>query len=149
MNYAYPQNQAAFGRAQGWGGSPVPGGAVMPQNTGWNGWGGNPQPEVPEPTDGFPTVNRVVWRQGPEAAKAVEVMPGEVVMILDSEGDRFYIARADRNGRPLPMKSYSYTEDEPAPETRGDYVTRKEFDELKSALDALRAPQAANAEEGE
>lgn len=105
-----------------------------------------PQPQPVQ--QGLPTFNRVVWSQGFEAAKSVPLSPGETVMILDSEGDKFYIASAGQDGRPKPLQSFRYEKDE-APGQPDYIVTRKEFDELKEAVAALRASQTAEAEEGE
>lgn len=111
-----------------------------------------PQPQyVPQPQpvqQGLPTFNRVVWAQGFEAAKSVSLAPNETVMILDSEGDKFYIASAGQDGRPNPLKSFRYEKDE-ANGQSVDFVTRKEFDELKASLEALRPHKDAERAEGE
>lgn len=107
-----------------------------------------PQPQPVPVQQGLPTFNRVVWSQGFEAAKSVPLSPGETVMILDSEGDKFYIASAGQDGRPKPLQSFRYEKDEAAGQP--DYiVTRKEFDELKEAVADLMASQTAEAKEGE
>jgi hypothetical protein len=107
-----------------------------------------PQPQPVPVQQGLPTFNRVVWSQGFEAAKSVPLSPGETVMILDSEGDKFYIASAGQDGRPKPLQSFRYEKDE-ATGTTADFVTRKEFDELKAAIASMKTPQATEETDGE
>lgn len=137
---------------------------AYPQNQNWNHWNSGPwnnytttvyppivpnqQPVVPAPQEGLPTIHRVVWVQGREAAKSIQLSPNENVMALDSESDHFYLLRAGQDGKPLPFEVFSFTRDETAT-ANPDYVTRQEFDDLKASLDALRQPPAAPKEEGE
>lgn len=123
------------------------------QNGYYNGYGGyNPTMQTSVQTipqqQGLPTFNRTLWVQGYEAAKAVPLSPNETLMLLDSEGDRFYIASAGQDGRPNPLRAFKFVKDD-EPGVTGDFVTRKEFDELKAALQALQAPQSAKTGEGE
>ena len=140
------QSAGQYGYNNGYGGYAP----VMPNMA--QGTPGMPQPQYapqPQPVQqGLPTFNRVVWSQGFEAAKSVPLSPGETVMILDSEGDKFYIASAGQDGRPKPLQSFRYEKDE-ATGTTADFVTRKEFDELKAAIASMKTPQATEAEEGE
>lgn len=106
-----------------------------------------PQQQQAQQQPGLPTFNRTVWAQGYEAAKSIPLSPGESVMILDSEADRFYIASAGQDGRPKPLRAFRFVkEDDPG--QNADFVTRKEFDELKAALEALQAPQNAERDDG-
>lgn len=141
MINAYPQNNM-YGNA--WWGVVPPNGAINPAVV--------PQTysnyTVNAPADGgLPTINRVLWAQGMEAAKSVQLNPNETVMILDSESDHFYIAKAGQDGKPKPLESFSYSRDEST--ASPDFVTRKEFDELKASLEALKAPQTPIEKEGE
>lgn len=144
-NQAWNPYAGQYGYNNGYGGY-----APVVPNTAY----GTPQmpPQyVPQPQpvqQGLPTFNRVVWSQGFEAAKSVPLSPGETVMILDSEGDKFYIASAGQDGRPKPLQSFRYEKDE-APGQPDYIVTRKEFDELKEAVAALKASQPAEETEGE
>ena len=148
MINAYPQNNM-YGNAW-WG--------VLPPY-GNTGTGGVPYTQatqqtvtanVPATDEQFHTIDQVVWGQGENGAKAFMGKPGQTVMILDSESDRFWIKQFDAYGRPSPLKCYRYTEDETATEHTGaDYVTRKEFDDLKAAFDALRSPESNETNGGE
>ena len=128
----------------------------VPRNNGQNngqGWNTMPpaQPapqQAPAPQDGLPTINRVMWGQGMEAAKSVPLAPNENVMILDSESARFYIAKAGPDGKPRPLEAFRY-EREKETASGGDFVTRKEFDELKASLASLTAPQQHEEKDGE
>lgn len=141
MINAYPQNQNGWFNNTAWGGGyvsqPMP---QMPQQFQMN--------QQPVQQDrGLPTIHRVVWVQGREAAKSIQLAPNENVMALDSESDHFYLVRAGQDGKPKPLEVFSFTKDDDA-ET-ANYVTRKEFDELKASLEALRTPTATEAKEGE
>ena len=145
MINAYPQNNM-YGNAW-WGAIPPYG------NTGMGGVPTTQQTVAVNapPADGqFQTIDGVMWIQGEGAAKAYNVPAGKTVMLLDSESDRFYIKRADVYGRPQPLQVFKYSPDTTAEAVdTGDYVTRKEFDELKAALDALQAPQNAETKAGD
>ena len=136
---------------------------AYPQNAGYmnqwpfqngfqNAYQAVPQPmvtaNVPQTDGQIHTIDSVVWVQGESAAKAFSVNPGKTVMLLDSESDKFYIKQADQYGRPLPLKCFRYTEDVVESGGAGaDFVTRKEFDELKASIENLVTP--VNAKEGE
>lgn len=108
------------------------------------------QPVQTEQPQGLPAISRVVWVQGREAAKSLQLAPNENVMALDSESDHFYLLRAGQDGKPKPIEDFSFARYEPEEAImKENYVTRKEFDELKASLDALRSPVNAETKEGE
>jgi len=39
--------------------------------------------------------NNILWVQGIEGAKAQQILPGNTLLLLDSEQDRFYIKSCD------------------------------------------------------
>ena len=141
MAYNYPQNPWNPGYM--WGGYPTV--VPNPQNVQM------PVAQQPvQPEHGLPTINRVVWVQGREAAKSLQLSPNENVMALDSENDRFYLLKAGQDGKPMPIQEFTFTLSEPEEiSAKENYVTRKEFDELKASLDALRSPVNAETKEGE
>lgn len=49
------------------------------------------------------------WVQGEAGAKSWFVNPGATVLLMDSEGMRFYLKSADMNGVPA-MRTFEYTE---------------------------------------
>ena len=95
--------------------------------------------QIPQVSMTAPAQNTsgVIWVQGEAAAKAYPVAPGNSVMLLDSEDQRFYLKSADASGMPLPLRTFSYTEEvatqqsfNSAPEIdTSQFVTRQELEE--------------------
>ena len=95
------------------------------------------------------TNNGLVWVQGETGAKSYLVAPGCTVMLMDSEGERFYLKSADASGMPLPLRVFEYKErTETAQQTSGGsvaafdnlddkFVTREEFERRMASI----APQ--------
>lgn len=94
----------------------------------------------------------IVWVQGEASAKAYPVAPGSSVLLMDSEGSRFYIKSADISGMPNPLRTFEFREigvpalpaspvqtQQTAPDMSA-FVTR---DELEKRLSALLAPATA------
>lgn len=88
----------------------------------------------------------VIWVQGEEGAKAYMVAPGNSVMMLDSEGSRFYIKSTDQSGMPLPLRVFDFKERAAAQQATQtafqtaevEYVTRKEFDALAARVGEMQ-----------
>lgn len=103
------------------------------------------QPPTPAPQ----TNNGLVWVQGEAAAKSYPVAPNSTVMLMDSEGERFYLKSADASGMPLPLRVFEYKErTETTQQTAGGsvaafddldnkFVTRDEFERRMASI----APQ--------
>lgn len=91
--------------------------------------------------------NGVIWVQGEEGAKAYMVAPGNSVMMLDSEGSRFYIKSTDQSGMPLPLRVFDFKERATAQQATQaafqtaevEYVTRKEFDALAARVGEMQS----------
>lgn len=95
------------------------------------------------------TNNGLVWVQGEAAAKSYPVAPNCTVMLMDSEGERFYLKSADASSMPLPLRVFEYKErTETAQQTTGGsvaafddldnkFVTRDEFERRMASI----APQ--------
>lgn len=81
--------------------------------------------------------NGVLWVQGEAGAKSWFVAPGSTVLLMDSEGQRFYLKSADQNGVPT-MRTFEYTEigGEKAqmPTQSGNFVTMEEFASFKNEV---------------
>ena len=85
--------------------------------------------------------NGLIWVQGEAGAKSYIVAPGNTVMLMDSEGERFYLKSADASGMPMPLRIFDYkerinatTSDFKAPtsdflELDDKYITREEFEQ--------------------
>ena len=110
----------------------------------------NQQPMVQQvqqmPTPAPQTNNGLVWVQGEVAAKSYPVAPNCTVMLMDSEGERFYLKSADSSGMPLPLRVFEYTERNNAPtgdfkggtsgfsEMDDRFVTREEFERRMASI---------------
>lgn len=91
--------------------------------------------------------NGLIWVQGEAGAKSYLVAPGNTVMLMDSESERFYIKSADASGMPLPLRVFAYQEltqqgvqapvvaEQPNP---NNFITREEFEQRIVALTAQK-----------
>ena len=93
--------------------------------------------QQPQPQTG----SGLIWVTGIEGAKSYLVAPNTTVMLMDSEGQRFYIKSSDQSGMPMPIRIFDYQEQTAS---TGDkmsqvetYVTRKEFEELEKRIAKL------------
>ena len=90
--------------------------------------------------------SQIIWVSGEAGAKSYLVAPGNTVMLLDAENSVFYLKSADASGMPLPLRIFDYKERTTmAQQAFGgsvtaesvnldNFVTRKEFDELKASI---------------
>ena len=114
-----------------------------------------PQMQTPMQTPINPQNTGIIWVQGEIGARAYPVAAGNSVLLMDSEGQNFFIKSADMSGMPT-MKKYSYSEvvEEPLKlesHDNRDYDTAKlasrdevkklqeEVVELKKQLEAMGA----------
>ena len=85
--------------------------------------------------------NGLVWVQGEAGAKSFLVAPGQSVLLMDSEAQRFYLKSADPSGMPS-LRVFEYTERAtaaaaPAAPSGFDpsmFVTREELEKRIAAL---------------
>lgn len=88
----------------------------------------------------------LIWVQGEAGAKSYLVAPGNTVMLMDSEGKRFYLKSADTSGMPMPLRVFEYKEClEVASQAFGEpmaanqpnldnFVTREEFEQRMASM---------------
>lgn len=90
-----------------------------------------PQMQIPETTDGF------IWVQGTTGATAYRVIPNNTVVLRDSENpDVIYIKSADAKGIPSTETFIKQNLADKKPvEDIPDYVTKSEFDSLKTRFE--------------
>lgn len=102
------------------------------------------QPQVPLQQAGQGQNNSgLIWVQGEAGAKAYLTAPGQSVLLMNSEGNQFYIKSSDTSGMPLPLRTFDYQERVETPQTSptafpnagGDYVTRDEFNAFVARFD--------------
>lgn len=78
--------------------------------------------------------NGLVWVQGEAGAKSYLVAPGATVLLMDSEGSKFYLKSADASGVPLPLRVFEYKEIGKQETQPVAYVTREEFEKFKEEM---------------
>ena len=91
-----------------------------------------------------PQINQgLLWVSGEVGAKSYLVAPNSTVLLMDSDASRFYLKSADQSGMPS-LRIFEYTEVVSTPQTSvitsnsdlkeldSKYVTREEYDGLKS-----------------
>lgn len=77
---------------------------------------------------------------GLEGAKAYPMAPNSVAALFDADRDVMYIKRTDAGGYPT-IAEYEFKPlQEAAPAQQPEYVTRKEFEELKEAIMSGKQP---------
>ena len=90
--------------------------------------------------------NGLIWVQGEAGAKSYIVAPGNTVMLMDSEGERFYLKSADASGMPMPLRIFEYKERTETPSQASsapitaqsvnldNFVTREEFEQRMASM---------------
>lgn len=109
---------------QGMPGMPVTYGAPM--------WGMQ-QRMMPMQSQTQPQRAEIVRVTGMDGAKAFLMEPNCSAALFDAEAPIFYLKVTDGAGFPT-IKAYDYTPHQEAAPEKPDYVTRKEFNEWKEAL---------------
>lgn len=86
--------------------------------------------------------NNIIWVQGEAGAKAYPVQPGGSVLLMDSEGEYFYIKTADNVGMPGPLRKFSFEEiiegQVVTTQETPEYITREEFEKKIAELSKPR-----------
>ncbi len=97
-------------------------------------------PQFQQPAQPPQANQGLLWVQGETGAKSYLMAPNTTVLLMDSEGSRFYLKSTDNAGMPS-MRTFEYTEilqnTPQAPQTVPDnldskYVTRVEYDALSA-----------------
>lgn len=121
-------------------------------------------PQFQQPAPPPQTNQGLLWVQGEAGAKSYLMAPNTTVLLMDSEGSRFYLKSTDNAGMPS-MRTFEYAEvlqNAPqAPQTVPEdldrkYVTRGEYDalsakyaEIMDKLDSFRfAPDTGGTAKG-
>lgn len=77
---------------------------------------------------------------GMDGAKAYQMPPNSTVALFDGTQDVFYVKSTDGAGFPT-IRAFAFTpHDETPTNTKGEYVTRAEFDELKGWIVNAKQP---------
>lgn len=112
------------------------------------------QPSMPsQPMQVQQPNNGLIWVQGESGAKSYLVAPNATVMLMDSEGERFYLKSADASGMPLPLRIFDYKERTTVAQQAfggsvtaegvnfDNFVTREEFEQLKASIASQTTPR--------
>jgi hypothetical protein len=97
----------------------------------------------------------LIWVQGEAGAKSYLVAPNTTVMLMDSEGDRFYLKSADASGMPMPLRVFEYreaTQNDKGHTQEGDlsaYATKSEFEAFKAEIQGLVGKRGSHSKRGE
>ena len=95
--------------------------------------------------------NGLIWVQGEAGAKSYIVAPGNTVMLMDSEGERFFLKSADASGMPMPLRIFEYKERTETPSQAfsapvtaqnanfDNFVTIDSFNALEAKFSALES----------
>lgn len=102
----------------------------------------------PQPQMSYaPQHSGIVWVQGEAGAKAYPVPAGSNMLLMDSEGECFYIKSTDMSGMPQPLRIFEYKEvvktQEPnysqaALPDMNQYVKKEEFEKLQKKFEELK-----------
>lgn len=68
------------------------------------------QTPVQQPQPQSQMSSGIQWVQGKSAAQAFNVMPGQTVLLMDSDSPTLYLKSTDQSGRPMPMVVYDLIE---------------------------------------
>ena len=84
----------------------------------------------------------VVMVSGESGANNYPVAAGNTVLLMDFESKQFWLKSTDINGFPQPLRSFNFSEttqknQNGTEKEETQYVTKKEFDELKRLLEDL------------
>ena len=80
---------------------------------------------------------------GKSGAQAFTVGAGNTVFLIDFDHKQFFIKEVSPNGFPQPMREFNF--EELVQQNNSDYVTRKEFEELKNLIKEIKGNDAESA----
>lgn len=94
-------------------------------------------------------LNNIIWVQGEPGAKAFQLPANSNIILMDNDEAKFYIKSTDAVGMTT-MRTFEFVEttnDKPntPASPKEDYVTRKEFEELKGMIEHAKSTLFSNA----
>ena len=84
-------------------------------------------------------VPAVQYVNGKQSADKYVMQPNSSVILMDSNQDRFYLKKADASGS-CTVEAYDFYKAED--EEKSEFVTRKEFEDLKKTVEEKRNEQS-------
>lgn len=107
--------------------------------------------------------NGLIWVTGEIGAKSYLVAPNQSVLLMDSEGDKFYLKTTDSAGMPS-LRTFEYkevlqnsaqTSNSAFNQVDEQFVTREEYkaicgkyEELKAIIEDMQKPKTTRKKEG-
>ena len=82
---------------------------------------------------------------GIQGAQQFTVGAGNTVIIFDTDHKQFFIKEVGLNGFPKPLRACTY--EEQVQQDGNEFVTRKEFEELKTLITERLSPTEVNKDE--
>lgn len=94
-------------------------------------------------------LNNIIWVQGESGAKAFQLPANSNIILMDNDEAKFYIKSTDAVGMTT-MRTFEFietTNDKPntPANPKEEYVTRKEFEELKGMIEYAKSALLSNA----
>lgn len=83
-----------------------------------------------------PSITSVAIVRGEEGARNYLVASGNTVLLIDFESNQFWLKSTAPNGMAQPLRSFSFSEILPKVDPSTEFVSKKEFDDLKNYLDS-------------
>ena len=82
----------------------------------------------------MPTIPEIQYVNSPESADSFNLPPNKTAVLFNQNNDEFYIISSDASGS---RTRNDFTFKAKAKDGKSEYVTRAEFDELKTKVDKL------------
>ena len=104
-----------------------------------------PYPYTPQGVPSFPTftpmqnIPEIQYVNSPESADAFNLPPNKTAVLFNQNNDEFYIISSDASGS---RTRNDFTFKPKAKDSKSEYVTKGEFDELKAKVDKLSSDSA-------
>ena len=84
----------------------------------------------------MPTIPEIQYVNSPESADSFNLPPNKTAVLFNQNNDEFYIISSDASGS---RTRNDFTFKAKAKDSKSEYVTKGEFDELKAKVDKLTA----------
>jgi hypothetical protein len=95
--------------------------------------------QQPSASNFIKPATNITYVQGESGAKGYPVTSGYMMLLMDSEAQKFYIKQTDAVGIPT-MKKYKFEEIvDPEPE-KIEYVTKTDFEDFENRIISLLQP---------
>lgn len=96
--------------------------------------------------------NNIIWVQGKENARSMQLQPNSTVILLDTQSNKFYIKTTDEIGLGK-IRIFNYTEEQDSEQNTNtpnkeidlsNYVTRQQLEEILSQKENYKNEQSVS-----